>query len=183
MPADAPIHFHEDLYCQIQLLPRSAWTYCADQLGIIEEFAKVHREGDGYTDIYVRRDGPARLAELCLRADDLDRLLSAWLPRHRSVTTGYSTHVEPVLRMVGYGPRQSCCLFVEGDETGLVKQVFLLLAGLQPRELDQMHAALRDLAQTADLLLVDWEDGRLLALGDGAAVRDYLASALAVGSP
>jgi len=173
MPADAPIYFHEDLYCQVELLPRSAWDFCARQLGVIEDFAKAHRVGTGYTDIYLR----PTLFDLKLRADDLDRLLVARLPRHRSVTTGYSTHVETALGTVGYG-QQSCCLLVEADQEGIVKAAFLKLQHLHPGELEAMHGALSELARTGDLLLVDWEGGVLLALTDSAALHGYLALAL-----
>lgn len=177
MPADAPIYFHEDLYCQVELLPRSAWDFCARQLGVIEDFAKAHRVGTGYTDIYLRPDAPTTLFDLKLRADDLDRLLVARLPRHRSVTTGYSTHVETALGTVGYG-QQSCCLLVEADQEGIVKAAFLKLQHLHPGELEAMHGALSELARTGDLLLVDWEGGVLLALTDSAALHGYLALAL-----
>jgi len=179
MPADAAIYFHEDLYCQVELLPRSAWDFCVRQLGAIADFAKAHHDGVGYTGIYLRPDVPTALADLRLRADDLDRLLASKLPRHRSVTTGYSTHVEPAPGTVGYGPSQSCCLLVEADKEGTVKAAFLQLWGIQPPELEALHGALSELSRIADLLLVDWERGDLLALADGTALRDYLALALA----
>ena len=180
MPADASIYFHEDLYCQVELLPRSAWDFCAQQIGVIADFAKAHRAGMGYTDIYLRLDAPTALVDLKLRADDLDRLLAARLPRHRSVTTGYSTHVEPALGTVGYG-QQSYCLLVEADKEGIVKGAFLKLASLQPSELEALHGALSELARTVDLLLVDWERGVLVALADSAALHGYLSRALARG--
>ena len=180
MPADAPIYFHEDLYCQVELLPRSAWDFCTRQLGLIADFAKAHRQGIGYADIYLRPDAPTALVDLKLRADDLDRLLAARLPRHRSVTTGYSTHVEPALGTVGYG-QQSYCLLVEADKEGIVKGAFLKLASLQPSELEALHGALSELAHTVDLLLVDWERGVLVAPADSAALHGYLSRALARG--
>jgi len=132
---------------------------------------------------YRETEGAARSLHLQLqsvevsRADDLDRLLAARLPRHRSVTTGYSTHVEPALGTVGYG-QQSCCLLVEADQEGIVKAAFLKLQHLHPGELEAMHGALSELARTGDLLLVDWEGGVLLALTDSAALHGYLALAL-----
>jgi hypothetical protein len=183
MPADTPVHFHEDDYCQIELLPRSTWKFCAQQLGIIADFADAHRAGDSYTDMYVRPDAPIALADLHLLADDADRLLASKLPRHRSVTTGYSTHVEPVPRTIAYGASQSCCLFVQANQAGTVRAAFLQLWGAQPPEVEALHAALGELARTADLLLVDWERRDLLALSDNAALRDYLARVLTPEAP
>jgi hypothetical protein len=180
-PAAASIYFHEDRYCQTQLLPLSAWAFCAEQLGGIERFANDHRDRQGgYTDIYVRKDGPVTLADLRLRHADLDRVLAAHLTCHRSVTTGYSSHEELAPRTVAYGQTQLGCVFVQFDETGLVSQVFMQLLSMQPREIDQMHAALGDLAGITDLLLVDWEHHQLLALADGGALRKYLSHSLAV---
>ena len=59
-----------------------------------------------------------------------------------------------------------------------MKAAFLNLQHLHPGELEAMHGALGELARTADLLLVDWEGGVLLALTDSAALHGFLALAL-----
>jgi hypothetical protein len=179
--ADTAIYFHEDDYCQTQLLPLSAWAHCAKQLAEIHRFAEAHRaDGDGYTDIFVRKEGPTALADLRLAYAELDRLLSARLPCHRLVTTGYGSVADPVPRVVAYGAGQLGCVFVHYDEAGIVQEVFTQFLLMQPTEIEQMHGALSDLAHTADLLLVDWPHGALLRLADGDALRTYLSQALAI---
>jgi hypothetical protein len=178
---ETAIYFHEDDYCQSQLLPLSAWTNCEKQLREIHRFADAHRvDGNGYTDIYLRKEGPVALADLRLRYADVDRLLSAHLRCHRLVTTGYGSVADPVPRVVAYGEGQLGCIFVHFDEAGLVQEIFAQFRRMQPLQIEQMHAALSDLGRPAELLLVDWEHGQLLALADSDALRKFIASARAV---
>jgi hypothetical protein len=180
-PLEPAIYFHEDDYCQTQLLPLSAWVNCEKQLGEIHQFADAHRaDGGGYTDISLRKEGPVALADLRLAYADLDRLLSAHLTCHRLVTTGYGSVADPVPRIVAYGAGQLGCIFVHFDDAGLVQEVFTQFRRMYPPEIDQMHAALSALAGMAELLLVDWPGGALFRLVDGDALRKYLAEALAV---
>jgi hypothetical protein len=52
-PAKREIYFHEDDYCQQQLLPREASAYARAEVQKIGEFAESHRVpgGRGWTDI------------------------------------------------------------------------------------------------------------------------------------
>jgi hypothetical protein len=184
-PLEGAIYFHEDDYCQSQLLPLSAWANCAKQLGEIHRFADAHRadDGGGFTDIYVRKDGPTTLADLRLAYGDLDRLLSTHLPCHRLVTTGYGSIADPVPRVVAYGEGQLGCIFVHFNEPGLVQEIFTQFRSMPPPEIERMQMALSELARTTELLLVDWPHGALLALADAEALRRYLLRALPVEAP
>lgn len=39
------IYFHEDDFCQIEILPIENLGFCLKQAGCIEEFAKTHKSG------------------------------------------------------------------------------------------------------------------------------------------
>jgi hypothetical protein len=178
---ETAIYFHEDDYCQSQLLPLSALANCRKQLAEIHRFADAHRaEGAGYTDIYLRKEGPAALADLQLASADVERLLSSHLACHRLITTGYGSIADPVPRVVAFGAGQLACVFVHFNEAGLVLEIFTQFRSMQPPEMQRMHAALSDLSGTAELLLVDWEDGDLLALTDREALHKYISRARAV---
>src|SRR5512144_460743 len=90
------VYFHEDDYCQIEVLPAQSWEYCAIQLGQIAEFSEQHRtpNGMGWTGIHVRGKAPATLAALSLDVDSVSRALSQYLVPFDRVETGYSSHRE-----------------------------------------------------------------------------------------
>ena len=39
------IYFHEDDYCQLEVLPLAARQFCLQEMGEIDAFAEEHREG------------------------------------------------------------------------------------------------------------------------------------------
>lgn len=60
------IYFHEDDYCQQQLLPGETAEYVELELGRINDFAQPHRAPGrfGWTDIYVRQEAPVALSAI-----------------------------------------------------------------------------------------------------------------------
>ncbi len=90
------IYFHEDDFCQIQLLPASNWGHCAQQLGELSEFAEAHRApGGGWTEVYMRQDEPESIASLALQVDQLRNLLARSLEPFDRVDTGYGSRRDP----------------------------------------------------------------------------------------
>lgn len=56
-------YFHEDDYCQVEILPVENLSFYKRQAREIEDFADEHREGVGFTDMYVREKKPIPLFE------------------------------------------------------------------------------------------------------------------------
>ena len=73
------IYFHEDDYCQLEVLPLAARQFCLQEMGEIDAFAEEHREGPFYTDMYLREESPETLLQLNLRPEQLAEAL-AFLP-------------------------------------------------------------------------------------------------------
>lgn len=82
--------FHEDDYCQCEILPLIAKGFCMKQMGKIEDFAQEHQANFGFTDIVVRDDSPHKIEELALHAEQLHEAL-CFLPPYDRVETGYSS--------------------------------------------------------------------------------------------
>jgi hypothetical protein len=57
------IYFHENDYCKAEILTIGAWVYCQEHLKEIDEFSNAHESSDGlgWTNIYVRFEGPKEL--------------------------------------------------------------------------------------------------------------------------
>lgn len=179
---DAALYFHEDSYCLIQLLPMSAWEFCSEELRAIAAFSAAHREGDSFKDIYIRRPSPSGLPDLEISRSAISDILGRVLPVCRHVTTGYGSFVESATRTIGFGATSSCCIFVEYDEAGLVRTAWCQLTAVKPADHAAMGEALMELGAAYELLIVDWENGVLLALDDRDRLSRYLAKGQSASS-
>ncbi len=153
------IYFHEDDYCQQQLLPREATAHAQAELQNIDEFASEHQspEGVGWTDIYVREDSPAvELASLKITRVELDELISPILPEFDMVYTGYSTHREVCKRTSAWGLSRWCALFADWDETGVVKHVWCAFFDDADRSISSATQAVSALSRKYPMVFVDW---------------------------
>lgn len=172
---DRTVFFHEDDYCQIQLLPLQNWDHCQKQIGAIEDFSAQHViPGVGWSDMYMRPSEPITLAALAIRDADLhDTLTSSLLPYDR-VQTGYSSHAEDCRNTRGFGFESDFAVFYEYDDHGIVTATWLDLYGPAASEQKKLLAALGAVSQLGKLLYVDWGWCRLYALEDGASLMSYL---------
>jgi len=66
------VYFHEDDYCQIELLPSTSWKFCFNQIKEIDEFSEKHKvkNGIGWDKIYIRKESPYKIESLIIKFDD-----------------------------------------------------------------------------------------------------------------
>jgi hypothetical protein len=88
------VDFHEDDYCQIEILPLSMRSFCLAQMNEIDEFSATHKTCGGWTDIYLREEPPKSLKELAVPIDLFKSSVEKTLTPYEKVTTGYGSHVE-----------------------------------------------------------------------------------------
>lgn len=170
------IYFHEDDFCQIQLLPARNWGHCAQQLGELSEFAEAHRApGGGWTEVYMRQDEPESIASLALTVDWLCTLLASSLEPFDRVDTGYGSRRDPCEHTRAWGFDEDCAVFLEFAHDGTVQHIWLGLGGPGAEAQRSLLKALGDLGNLHPMLLVDWGWGRLFRSDDGASLASYLA--------
>jgi len=169
-------YFHEDDYGQIELVCDDNREWCADQVRRIEEFSNEHRAGIGWTAMYMRPASPVALATRGITMDALEAAVAGFLPPFDTVTTGYSTHVEPMPNTRAFGFPQSVTLFAEQREN-VVSAIWFMPLSADETDVRQLASALSALAKW-NLLLVDWNGLQIIPLSDADALRDYLTSAL-----
>jgi hypothetical protein len=163
--------FHEEDYCQIELLPKAAENFARRQAGEIDTFSAAHDDGgQGWTDIYVRREPPASLGALRIALIDVENLIPPEFHRFDKVTTGYSTHVEPAAQTVAWQAGGGT-VFVGHDDGGIVDAVWFSDVNLGMEEL------LLRLGARWPVVLAHWPWSRVVDLSDRGAVRAFLAEA------
>ena len=166
-------YFHEDDYCQTELLPIANHKHCRDQLGEIESFSAQHKTEFGWTDMYVRPNAPQTLADTRIARMELQRVLEPFLPKFDRVMTGYSTYKEPCQNTIAFGADTNLILFAAHDGE-FITALWLTIYGLSKQDTELASRMFQKMSQWG-LLLVDWSMSALVALDDTDAVGKYLA--------
>ena len=165
-------YFHEDDYCQCEVLPLAAKAYCLHEMGEINDFSEEHREEAFFTDIYLRGDSPQTLGELNLRSEQFAAVLD-FLPAFDRVETGYSSYREECKNTCARGLSNELAVFWNIDGEGFVKALWLVIC-LNYENFDTVRRIYTALGSLAPLLLADWNRTACVDLTDPAAIEKYL---------
>jgi hypothetical protein len=152
------IYFHEDDYCQQQILPAIDADSIADELRKVGEFSEAHRApgGMGWTDIYVREEGGPGFGHLKVYRSQFDALIKDIMPAYQRVYSGYSSHRELCKNTGAWGISDLCCIFCDWDDTEIVQNVWVSLFDIKESSVQAAARAIHALAQISPLVFVDW---------------------------
>ncbi len=164
--------FHEDDYCQWEILPLTSREFCMRQMGIIDNFAKEHQSDFGFTDIFVREGSPHKIGELALRSEQLDEALQFLSPYAR-VETGYSSSRRELKSAYGRGEGAEENVFWSVDGAGLVNALWLDLCITQENK-ELWQNILTVLGKLAPLLLADWSWSCCVDLTSADEINRYV---------
>ena len=169
-----PIWFHEDDYCQIELLPRAAEAFARGEAEKIRAFGEAHKapDGIGWTDIYRAKAPPATVHDLKIHIDKLKECVPPSLGLFERVTTGYSTHVERAERTVAWGREGRALIFADSDELQVVQHIWFDHFGRSST--DDMRSFLGACTARWDVLLCDWAWTQVVDPRDTSALDSYL---------
>ena len=157
-------YYHEDDFCQVELLPLDSLQHCLRQMGEQQVFADAHRSGAGWTDMHVREEAASKLCTLGITAEQLRLAVQDVLPPYDAVFTGYSSYRVECRNVLAFGGEDTETLFAGIDEHGIVADLWCS---------DAMPELLR-LPLPEQLLLADWNAGLACPLSDHALFARYL---------
>lgn len=164
--------FHEDDYCQIELLPKSSQAFCLKQMGKIATFSDEHSSNIGFTDIYLRDETHHTLKELALSSKQLEKALD-FLPSYDKVETGYSSYREECKSTCCVGERNELNVFWSQGDSGLVTTIWLDL-WITPETKEKWYKILTSLGKLSPFILVDWSCNLLVDLTLDEKINEYL---------
>jgi hypothetical protein len=178
------IYFHEDDYCQIEILPISNWEHCVSQIGEIESFSEAHRapEGEGWSEMYMRKENLSTLLELNVSRTVLTTALCEALPECDTVYTGYSTYREKCDHTTAFACSPQVAVFADFNKDNITEHIWLTLDVSEQDELESIMNAFHALSMLGDLLFVDWGWGVLNTLAETEALKLYLMKRIEVFS-
>lgn len=164
--------FHEDDYCQVELLPLANEDFCRRQLAEIQSFSARHRSEFGWTEMYVRKAAPVTLAAAQIPSRDVCFELEQYLTRFDRVCSGYSTYRKEFPDTIAFGFDKKFMLYGECQGEYLVR-LWLIIQSLSAHE-NQLAMRTLEFVAYWQLLLVDWPMSALIALADTEALNRYL---------
>jgi hypothetical protein len=168
-------YFHEDDYCQIEILPASNWNYCVSQLQKIGRFSDNHFDGVGWTDMQLRGESPQQVKSLNINVKDLVSSLRQILIPFDRVLTGYSSHREEAEQIMAFGSETSSIVFVEYDSNDIVQAIWLDFGIVSQEDKQLALTALQHLGRMSELILVDWNLGKIIKLSEHEELISYFA--------
>ena len=170
------ICFHEDFYCQVELLPVAALKDCASEMQQIDDFSTEHWDGAGWTSIVVRQDNSGYLRALGIPINALAEKLDSILDSIDEIYTGYSSYRERCAQTKGWAFPCGCALLTDYDSEGIVRNLWLVNEPPSPQSFDKFKEAVQVLSQYGEFLIADWNLSVAVACVDDEKLRKYFVS-------
>lgn len=167
------IYFHEDDFCQIEILPIENLGFCLKQAGCIEEFAKTHKSGIGYTDMYVRDETPLSLADKKIVPSQLKNALQGITKEFDEVYSGYSSYREKCEFTHAFGNDKNIVLFFD-VKNGIVKNIWLTLDTDKEDDILTAKNIFSALSRIGSFIIADWGWSYIEDIGNHLEIEKYL---------
>lgn len=175
-PNEKAIYFHEDDYCQIEILPLSLWDYCIEEIKKISNFAANHQAEIGWTNIYLREEAPKSFAELSISINELKEKIEKTMFTYSRVTTGYSTYVEECQNCLAWGIGEGdFTLFVNSVNDKIINAMWLDFGIVKNYNFPLVLETFRNLPNFNQLMIADWRWEQVANIGDEKSLENYLA--------
>lgn len=159
------VFFHEDDYCQIEILPLSNLDFCLHQAGLIDDFSEEHKSGEGFDDIYIREEHPSDLLDFNITTEEIRKSLSKILPEYDKVYTGYSlNHRELCPNLLAFGREKEEAIFVQVNDENIVKTIWC----------GELMEEILHLPKSDELIVADWTSGIIFPLSEKAKIKDLV---------
>ena len=171
------LYFHEDFYCQVELLPMPALESSVDEMNEIAVFSEENWDGTAWTALHLREDHSQHLRSLGIPIKSVAAVLDSILEPVVEVYTGYSTYRERCKNTRAWVLPCRTALLADFDETGIIEHLWIVNEPPAAENVDQFQQALRALAEFGDFFIADWNIGIAVACRDHDQLMQYLSGA------
>lgn len=181
--ADRSIFFHEDDFCQIELLPKGNLDWCRKQMKEIENFKEDSQTGEaieGFTDLFVRKAVKKELQAQEISSEELAGLLALLLPEYDRVETGYSDYREECRFTRAFGENGGIIVFFDSSE-GMVQNLWLECEIYDEQQKETAKEVVSALGMRYQLILADWNWLKIVELENSEEVINYMEQRLKRG--
>lgn len=173
------IYFHEDDYCQLELVAEQNWDWCIQEMNRLSEFSNAHQAEVGWTDIYVRQDPEITVESLGINRREWEAALPPAMKSFDRVLTGYGSTVETCSAVLAHGVHAGLVTFAALGARDVVTAVWFTF-DLQTDDDVTTACALMPSLSRWPVFLADWGWCRQFDLNDAAGLQQYLRKRLEV---
>lgn len=169
------LYFHEDDYCQIELLPIEDEDYVKNEIKNINKFSEEHKapNGIGWTDMYRKVNAEQiTLKDYKIHYLELDTLLSALTEKYDKVYTGYSSYREECKNTVGYSTNE-INIFVSFEDN-MVTEIWFDFYLDEIGVAKDLYTILKVISSKYDLLFVHWGWGYYAKIKTDLSLKNTL---------
>lgn len=167
------IYFHEDDFNQIEILPEENEMFCSSQVKKIEAFADAHKNGVGYTEMFVRGENPATLYKKSISVKTLENSVIQFLPKYDEVHTGYGEHKILCRAINAYGLDENVVLFCQLTND-VVEYLWLTLDIKKENDIQIALNMFKAIESISSLMLTDWLWSFTKKIGQTDDIKEYL---------
>lgn len=176
MDSPKSIYFHEDDYCQIEILPLSLWNYCIEEMKKIDEFSAAHQAQIGWTDIYLRKENPKSLGDLNISVDNFKKSVEKTLTSYSKVQTGYSSYIEDCGNCLAWGlTERDFTIFINFNDKNLISAIWLDFGILNENKFQVVQETFNNLPKNDELMIADWRWSEVACISEDESLKYYLA--------
>lgn len=170
-PADT-LFFHEDDFCQVELVPAENLPFLKNEIQNVSDFAAEHSTEHGYTSTYLRNDPSVELVDKQIPAFQFEETVKiSGLEKAGAVSTGYgASYREECKNIVGYGKGYSSIYY--SHYNGIVKNIWITNHFTLDKE--RFTDFLIQCGQKWHLLLVDWNEPVVVDICNRVEIEKYL---------
>ncbi len=170
---DNSIFYHEDSFCQVEVLPKENYNELIKEAESIKGFSDNSFDGVGYKDIVVRNNPYLELKQRKINPVELDAIISKYpLKKYTNITTGIKPGEIVSKNTIGYS-EENTKIFYDYDHN-VVNNLWLIYPTLGKVEV--IVPILYEIGKKWDLLLMDWESSELINLSNKEEIENYINS-------
>jgi len=166
------IFYHEDDYCQVQLLPRENYPNLIKQAKNISDLSKNNFDGNGWSEIKIRDEIKVKISDRHILPQSLDEtLLKLKSIKHTVVITGYGENHRVLSKnTIGYG-EDYIAMYYDFDK---VKIQNIWMTNVSSFNENKATKVLLELGKKWNLILMDWNSLELIDLNKKEEIENYL---------
>ena len=169
------IYFHEDIYCQVEFVPRENWKCLESENRKIDVFSAEHFEGAGFTDIYERDEYDIKTIQRQIEIWKFEELLTdIGFTKVSNVHSGYGNFEEKCSDTFAF-TIDNATIFYDTQES-LIENIWIdgfRFSG-ESNYVEHMIQGLSQIGKRWNLVLNDWDLCETVDLEREDAVKAYI---------
>ena len=167
------IDFHEDDYCQIEILLIENIEFCMRQAGLISEFSNEHLAGAGWNDVFIRAENPISLHEKKISVKLLEKSLEGVIRKIDVLYTGFGSYRKKCKNTKAFGENKNVVLFFE-EKGKFVTNIWLTLDVCEENDITLAKNMLTALSSIGNFIIADWGWNFVKDINQSEDIEQYL---------